>query len=685
MLSRAALGKFSFMNAESRLAELRAAIARHDHLYYVEARPEISDREYDQLFDELRRLESERPDLVTPDSPTQRVAGRPIDGFVTVEHRVPMLSIENTYDAGELREFDGRVRKALGPEPIRYVVEPKIDGVAMSLTYEAGLLTVGATRGDGERGDDVTHNLRTIPGIPLRLHTGHPPALFEARGEVYMNRAELERVNAARLAEGEEPYANPRNLTAGTLKLLDPRLCAERRLSFFAYGLGAVDRFAPRTHEELLAGLREFGFPVNPHVAYFDDIGGVIDHCTRWADQRHALPYDTDGLVIKVDDLSQRDRLGMRSRSPRWAVAYKFAAEQATTRLRAIEVQVGKSGKLTPVARLDPVRLAGTTVSNASLHNAQEMKRKDIRAGDLVVVEKAGEIIPYVVRSEPEARTGAEVPFEFPRQCPVCDGAVEPDDGEVFYYCTNPGCPAQLKERLRYFATRTAMDIEGLGEGVIDQLVETGLVKSIPDVFRLTADQLVDLKLVGEKSTRKLGQKTADSILRGIEASKTRGLARLLTGLGIRHVGEHVADLLAQAFGSAEKLQDATAEQIAGIEGIGPQRAKSIHAFLHSEVGTATLADLADLGVRLTEERREPVASSGLTGKTVVVTGTLTRLSRDEAEAKIRAAGGHPAGSVSKKTAYLVAGEKAGSKLDKAKSLGIPILTEDDFLALLGE
>lgn len=671
------------MDPAARAAELRAEITRHDRLYYVEARPEISDREYDQLVSELRALEAAHPDLITPDSPTRRVGGEPIPGFVTVAHRVPMLSIDNTYDAGELREFDVRVRKQLPGEPVRYVVEPKIDGVAISLIYERGVFTVGATRGDGERGDDVTHNLRTIAGIPLRLVTDDPPPLLEVRGEVYMTRAELDRVNARRVADGEEPYANPRNLTAGTLKLLDPRQCAERRLSFFAYGHGATEGVSVATHEELLALLKRFGLPVNPHMAAFDEIDAVIDFCTRWADVRHDLPYDTDGLVIKVNSLAQRERLGVRSKSPRWVVAYKFAAEQATTRLRAIDVQVGKSGKLTPVARLDPVRLAGTTVSNATLHNAQELLRKDIRVGDLVVVEKAGEIIPYVVRSEPDARDGSETPFRFPDACPVCGGRVEPDEGEVFYYCTNPACPAQLKERLRWFATRGAMDIEGLGEAVVDQLVETGRVKSIPDLYRLTEPDLVDLQLVGEKASRKLGAKNARALLAGLDASKSRGLARLLTGLGIRHVGEHVADLLAQRFGSADALMAATADDLAAVEGIGPQRARSIHAFFQSPSGRALIAELADLGLRLSEERRGTPAAGALAGKTVVVTGTLASFSRDEAEGLVRAAGGKPAGSVSGKTDYVVAGEKAGSKLDKAKQLQIPILTEEEFLALV--
>lgn len=671
------------MNATARIAELRRLIDHHNRLYYVEARPELSDRDFDRLLAELQKLEADHPDLVTPDSPTQRVGGGPIDGFVTVAHRAPMLSIDNTYNAGELRDFDARNRKALG-SAVAYVVELKIDGVAISLTYERGLFTVGATRGDGERGDDVTHNLRTLPEVPLRLMTDDPPPLLEVRGEVYMTRADLVRNNEVRVANGEEPYANPRNLTAGSLKLLDPAECGKRRLRLFAYELIGGDDFRLSRHTDTLDKLKQLGFPVNPHATRCDTIEDVIACCDQWADRRAELPYDTDGLVIKVDDLAARAKLGLRSKSPRWAVAYKFAAEQALTRLRAIDVQVGKTGKLTPVARLDPVKLAGTTVSNASLHNAQEIARKDIRAGDLVVVEKAGEIIPYVVRSEPDARTGTEVPFQFPSTCPVCGAAVEPDDGATFYYCTGPDCPAQLKERLRNFAMRHAMDVEGLGEAVIEQLVESGLVKSLPDVYRLTINQIKDLKLTGDKSARKLGEKSAKHLLNGLEASKSRGLTRVLTGLSVRHVGEHVADLLAQEFGDIEQLMAASAERIARIEGIGPQRAASIHAYFQSERGRRLVEEIRALGVVLAEAKRQVAATSGLAGKTVVVTGTLSRYGRDEAERLIRAAGGKASGSVSKSTDFLVAGEKAGSKLDKAKQLGVTVLTEDEFARMLG-
>src|SRR5262245_21770293 len=468
-----------------RAAELRRLLDHHNYLYYVEAKPEISDREFDRLLDELKQLEAEHPELVTPDSPTQRVGGQPIDGFTTVRHRQPMLSIDNTYNADELREFDRRVRKLLAGEPVTYVVELKIDGVAISLTYEDGAFTVGATRGDGEQGDDVTHNLRTLRELPLHLRTKRPPALVEARGEVYMTREELVRINRDRAAKGLEPFANPRNSTAGTLKMLDPRLSAERRLRLFAYALGATEGVTVKTHLESLDLLRQYGFPVSPHIRAFDDIAGVLDYCESWKDRRNELPYETDGLVIKVNDFGQRRRLGVTSKAPRWVVAYKFAAEQGLTRLLKIELQVGKLGTLTPVAHLEPVRLAGTTVSRASLHNEDFIKSKDIRVGDMVVVEKSGEIIPYVVRSEPGARTGQEREFRYPAKCPVCGGRVERDKDGVFYRCTNDQCPAQLKERLLFFAKRNAMDVEGLGDALVEQLVDTGLVRTLPDVYRL--------------------------------------------------------------------------------------------------------------------------------------------------------------------------------------------------------
>ena len=571
-----------------RAEELRRLIHHHNDQYYVEAQPEISDREYDRLIKELENIEEAHPELITPDSPTQRVGGQPIDGFVTVRHRQPMLSIDNTYNADELREFDGRIRKLLRGEPVTYVVELKIDGVAIALTYEHGLFTVGATRGDGERGDDVTHNLRTIRELPLRLRTEQLPGLIEVRGEVYMTRDDLAHLNRERRTRGLEPFANPRNSTAGSLKLLDPRLCAERRLRLFTYSLEVMAGVPVPTHLEALEWLRRYGFPVNPYIQTCTGIEQVIDYCNSWSERRHELPYETDGMVIKVNDFDQRRRLGATSKAPRWVVAFKYEAEQALTKLLKIEVQVGKTGILTPVAHLEPVQLAGTTVSRASLHNADEIVRKDIRVGDQVLVEKAGEIIPYVIRSEPSARTGAEQVFQFPLQCPVCAAPVERPEGEAYYRCTGLTCPAQLKERLRFYAHRNAMDIEGLGTALIDQLVGTGLVQSIPDLYRLTLEMLVDLERMGKKS--------AQNLLDGLEASKPGGLCRVLTGLGIRHVGEHVAELLAAEFGNLDDLMNAPVERLAQVEGIGAERAESIHQFFQSTSGRKTIDQLRSLG-----------------------------------------------------------------------------------------
>jgi DNA ligase (NAD+) len=661
-----------------RAAELRRSIDHHNYLYYVEARPEISDREYDRLVDELKQLEAAHPELITAESPTQRVGGQPIEGFATVRHREPMLSIDNTYNAAELREFDRRVRKLLPGEPVTYVVELKIDGVAISLTYDEGRFSVGATRGDGERGDDVTHNLRTLRELPFRLRTQHPPAHFEARGEVYMTQAELARLNQERTAKGLEPFANPRNSTAGSLKLLDPRLCAKRRLRLFAYALGATPGVSVKTHLEALNLLRQYGFPVNPHTQQFDTIDAVLEYCLSWAERRHEMPYETDGMVIKVNDFDQRRRLGATSKAPRWVVAYKYEAEQALTKLLKIEVQVGKTGILTPVAHLQPVQLAGTTVSRASLHNADEIKRKDIRVGDQVLVEKAGEIIPYVIRSEPAARTGEEKIFHFPTRCPVCGSPVEREEGGAYYRCMGPSCPAQLKERLRFFAHRNAMDIEGLGEALIDQLVDTGLVRSLPDLYRLTQEPLLHLERMGKKSVH--------NVLQEIAASKDRGLTRLLTGLGIRHVGEHVAELLAQELATIDDLMKASAARLAQVEGIGQERAESIHKFFQSAVGRQTIEELRNLGVKMSEDARPQPAGDGsdLTGKTFVITGTLQRHSREEIEDLIKQRGGKATGSVSKKTDYVVAGDKPGSKLEKARQLGVPVLTEEQFEKLIG-
>ena len=651
-------------------------IEKHNRLYYQEAKPEISDKEYDKLLKELVDLEKKHPELANANSPTQRVGGAPIDGFVTLKHRLPMLSIDNTYSPSELKEFDKKVCKALGKEKPSYIVELKIDGVAISLIYENGILTAGVTRGDGEKGDDVTQNLKTVGGVPLKLNTKKPPALLEVRGEVYMARANFARINEQRVKEGLDKFANPRNSAAGSLKLLDPKLCAARKLSLFAYAIGAMEGIEVQSQSETLKLLHDFGFPVNPNATKFNSIDDVIAHCDSWNEKRHDLPYDTDGMVIKVNDLSQREKLGMTTKSPRWVVAYKFAAEQALTRLLKIELQIGRQGTLTPVAHLEPVHLAGSTVARASLHNDDYLKTKDIRVGDMVVVEKAGEIIPYIVRSEPTLRTGKEKPFVFPKVCPVCGADVVKDAKGAFYRCTGTDCVAQLKRRVRSYAARSAMDIENLGEEIVEQLVDTGLVKTLADIYKLGLNQLANLERMGEQSSRNL--------LDGIAASKSRGLARLLTGLGLKHVGENVADVLARKFISMKAFAQANEEELAAIEGIGPERAASIRSWFANTTNQELIESLEKAGIKMDESVSTVAASSALAGKSIVVTGTLVKYGREEIERRLRDLGAKASGSVSKKTDYLLAGEKAGSKLEKARELGVRIITEEEFEKLAG-
>ena len=661
--------------AAHRAEELRRELDRHNYLYYVEAKPEISDKEFDRLLRELEKLEADHPELATPDSPTRRVGGQPIDGFAAVTHRVPMLSIDKAVTPDELREFDGRVRKLLGKEPVRYVVELKIDGVAISLTYVHGLLTLGATRGDGVHGDDVTHNLMTVKGVPLRLHTGKPPALFEARGEVYMSRADFARNNEERKKAGEEVFVNPRNSTSGSLKLLDPKLCAKRRLRLFAYSLGAVEGVTVKSHLEALDLLRTYGFPVNPYIQTCETIEEVIAYCLGWEEKRHDLDFDTDGLVIKVNDFGQHKRLGQTSKAPRWLTAFKFNAEEAMTRLRDVEITIGKDGTLVPTALLDPVTLSQTTVSRASLHNADQIEQKDIRVGDTVIVVKRGEIIPYVVRALPELRKGDERPYRFPTTCPGCGAPTVRREGKVL--CTNSkNCPAAIRKRVESFATRGRMDIEGLGESLTAQLVKSGLVKSVTDLYRLTLDRLTGLERMGKKS--------AQNLLDGIEASKGRGLARVLSGLSIPLVGESMAELIADEFPSIEALLAASKEELAAVKGFGPERAESLYSFFHNADGEKLVQELREVGVKLTEEARPKPQGADLTGKTFVVTGTLQKYSRDEIEALIKEHGGKATGSVSKKTDYVVAGENAGSKLEKARGLGVAVLDEAAFEKLIG-
>jgi DNA ligase (NAD+) len=653
---------------------LRQTIRYHDRKYYVDANPEISDLEYDRLMRRLQELERKHPESIVPDSPTQRVGERPVSSLSSVEHRVPMLSIENTYNLEDLRKYHARVTKLLPGETIEWVVELKIDGVAVAVTYENGRLTQAATRGDGRVGDDITHNMRTVVDCPLRLADPAPPVL-EVRGEVYMTNADLVQLNQRQRERGEQLYANTRNCAAGGIRLLDSRLAVERRLRLFCHGMGYCEGLEVQTYMEFLDRLRALGLPPTPHVECFDNFDAAIACCDAWVEKLHTLDFEVDGLVLKVNHFDQRRRLGNTSKSPRWLIAYKFEKYEATTRLLDIRVQIGKAGTITPVADLAPVELAGTTVKRASLHNADEIERKDVRIGDLVVVEKAGKIIPHIVRVEKAERPPSAEPFHFPTRCPECDTPLVKDAGGVYIRCPNPQCPAQMKERLRYFASRNAMDIEGLGDKLVDQLVDTGAVETYGDLYRLDLDTLQQLERMGHKSS--------ESLLAGIEASKSRGLARLLNGLSIRHVGARVAAVLAEHFGSMEELRQVDVEQLSEINEIGQIIAESVFSFLHGEFGSAVIDDLAQLGVDMTSKRSKAASAGRLAGKTLVVTGTLEKYGREEIERMIVEHGGRAASSVSKHTDYLVAGAKAGSKLTKAQALGVPILDESQFEQLL--
>jgi DNA ligase (NAD+) len=661
--------------AISRIEGLRKKIEHHNYKYYVENDPEISDLEFDRLMQELSHLEKQNPDLITPDSPTQRVGGKPIEGFRQVVHSIPMLSIENTYSEEELREFDARIRRMLQGEKAHYVVEHKIDGVSASCLYENGRFKLALTRGDGSRGDDVTHNLRTVRDIPLRLlaHREKVPSVLEIRGEVYMTNTELSRLNKLQSDRGERVFANCRNAAAGSLKLLDPRQSSQRFLRFFAHSEGQMSGLKLSTHDEFLDLIRRLGIPVVPHSGVLDTIDDVLIYCKEVLEERSVLDYETDGLVIKVNSFAQRDRLGSTSKFPRWVIAYKVELWQSGTQIKDIHVQVGKTGTLTPVAELETVEIAGTKVSRVSLHNADEIARKDIRIRDSVIVEKAGKIIPHVVRVELEKRSGQERKFHFPKNCPVCGGEVGRDEGGVYIRCLNPSCPAQLKERLRFFAGRRAMDIEGLGPALIDQLVDREIVKSLPDLYILTAEQLKDLEHMGEKS--------AHNLIDSIRGSKRRGLTRVLTALGIRHIGERNARLLAEEFGNIHALMSASEMRLAQIPGVGPIVAESVHSFFQSEAGIGIIRSLEKHEVNMTEELRSEASAgqSKFYGKSFVITGTMARLSRIEMEQRIRRLGGKTSSSVSRNTDYVVAGSNPGSKLERARELGIEVISEEDF------
>lgn len=662
----------------NQIDRLRREIRGHDHKYYVEAAPEISDLQYDRLMQRLKRLEADHPELVTPDSPTQRVGEQPVDHLPSVAHRLPMLSIDNTYSVEELRKYGERVAKLLPDEQIEWVVELKIDGVAVSVVYENGLLTLGATRGDGRTGDDITHNVRTVRGAPLRLEGDDLPNLLEVRGEVYITNSDLVAINQLRGRRGDEPLANTRNAAAGAIRVLDPRVCAERRLRIFCHGVGEVDRLKSDNHMDFLAEIGRYGLPPTPRVECFSSFEAAVEHCESLVEHLHELDFEVDGLVLKVNRFDQRERLGSTSKSPRWMIAYKFEKYEAVTRLGEIRVQVGKTGTITPVADLEPVELAGTTVSRASLHNADEIERKDVRVGDTVVVEKAGKIIPHIVRVEKHQRKGNPPKFPFPTKCPECGTPVVQDEGGVYVRCPNQQCDAQVKQRIRYFASRSAMDIEGLGDKLVDQLVSHGLVKSFADLYRLTDEQLLNLERMGKRS--------AERLLAGIEESKTRGLARLLNGLSIRHVGARVASVLAKECGEMDSLRGADVQSLSGVDEVGPIIAQSVYNFLHSDYGQQTVDDLAAEGVVMQSESTNSEARSAegaLAGKTIVATGSLENYSRDEIKETIAHHGGRAASSVSSKTDFVLAGEKAGSKLDKAKQLGVPVLSEEEFEKLL--
>jgi len=660
-------------SVRKRIVELRELIRYHEYKYYVENDPEISDFEFDKLMAELQTIEKNHAALVTPDSPTQRVGGKPVEGFAVVEHRVPMQSIDNTYSADELREFEERISRLLAGEPVEYVVELKIDGVAVSLWYEDGMFVQGATRGDGRRGDDITANLRTVREIPLKLRAdGAVPPVLEARGEIYLSKREFERINKKRGEEGEPLFANPRNAAAGSLKLLDPRITATRRLGTFSYGIGYSEGLEIASHEEALNLLESLSLPVNPHRVTCHTMDEVIDRCLAFDESRAQLPYEIDGMVVKVNSFDQQRRLGSTAKSPRWVVAYKFPAERAVTRLKSIVVQVGKTGTLTPVANLEPVSLAGTTVKRATLHNADEIARKDIRVGDTVLVEKAGEIIPQVVEVLFDKRTGEERPFRMPRTCPVCGAPVVKDPDGVYHRCHNISCPAQVKARIRHFASRDAMDIEGLGPALVEQLVDKNLAEDFSGLYRLREDEFAKLEKMGAKSARNLVQ--------AIEQSKTRNLDRLIYALGILHIGVNGARLLAARFESLDALAGASADELAEIEGLGPIVAESVVRFFTAEHNRATIRKLEDAGVNTRRLAAPPVGEEGpLAGKTLVLTGKLTGYTRDEARKLIEQFGGKVSASVSSKTDYVLAGEEPGSKLDKARKLGVRVIDETEF------
>jgi DNA ligase (NAD+) len=676
-----------------RILELRRLIRHHEEQYYVHSAPEISDEEFDTLLHELEQLEADNPDLVTVDSPTQRVGGRLVEGFATVEHKVPMLSLDNAYNEEELRAFDERVRKGagLGDAKVAYVAEMKIDGLSIALTYEHGRLVRGATRGDGTRGEDVTHNVRTIRAIPLSLRNG-PKGSVEVRGEVYLSRSAFARMNKDREAAGDPLFANPRNAAAGTMRNLEPSLVAKRGLGAFTYQVvtDAGSESVRPTHSATLTAMREWGLPVESHWKTCEGVEELVAFCEEWAEKRRTLSFDTDGVVIKVDDLALRAKLGATAKFPRWATAFKFPAQQAHTKLLKIAVNVGRTGAVTPYALLEPVFLAGSTISMATLHNAEDIARKDLRDGDTVVIEKGGDVIPKVVAPVLNLRPADARPFVMPTHCPVCGSELHRDEEEVVWRCENTSCPARLRRSLEHFASRGAMNIEGLGESLVDQLLDQGLVHDFADLYHLVPEQLEELVVTprdpkSERAVaRKLG-KVGRNVFAQIEASKKNDVHRLIYALGIRHVGEKAATTLARHFRTIDAVLDASIEELQQAPEIGPVLAESVRSFAEEPRNRALVNKLKVAGVNtktsLSEPIKEPVGK--LAGKTVVLTGTLKSMSRDAATEALERLGARVSGSVSKKTSFVVVGEEAGSKLDKAQKLGIETLDEDGFRALI--
>jgi DNA ligase (NAD+) len=667
-------------DAADKAEKLRRAIERHNRLYYGEAAPEITDAEYDRLFHELVKLEAEHPELWTPDSPTQRVGSAPSEAFAEVTHRVPMLSLGNAFDDEDVAAFDRRCREGLGTDAVEYACELKFDGLAVTLAYENGVLVRGATRGDGAVGEEVTANLRTIRSIPLRLEMRRPPKLVEVRGEVMMLRRDFEAINRRAAELGEKTFVNPRNAAAGGLRQLDPRLTAQRKLSFFAYGVGAHEGFdLGPTHSRLLDALDEMGFAVGKDRRTAKGVEGLLKFFHDVGVKRPGLAYEIDGVVYKVNRFADQDKLGFASRAPRWAIAHKFPAEEATTELTDIEVQVGRTGAITPVARLKPVFVGGTTIVNATLHNEDEVRRKDVWRRDTVVVRRAGDVIPEVARVEKQGPREKRDWFEMPAKCPRCGSAIMRLEGEAVARCTGGlFCPAQRKASLLHFASRRAMDIEGLGDRIVEQLVDSGIVRTPADLYKLGVAKLAALERMAEKS--------AANLVAAIEKSRNTTLARFIYALGIRNVGEVTAKDLARHFGSLDLLMDAGSEQLQEAPDVGPIVAESIATFFRERHNREVVEQLRAAGVTWKEGPPAPKAAAGpFAGKIVVLTGTLARMTRDEAKEKVEALGARVTGSVSKKTDFVVAGEDAGSKLDKAKELGVTVLHENEFLKLLGK